>query len=69
MIPGEDPAAHLVLELDPESVGLLAGALLSGEGCAVPVHHGPARLLLSSRSDAYRTRLHLGPAGSSDSSG
>ncbi|MFD9734468.1 hypothetical protein [Umezawaea sp. NPDC059074] len=62
MIPDEGKAAHLVLDLDAESVGVLAGALLSGEGCAVPVHHGHARLLLSARSDAYRTRLHLGPS-------
>lgn len=30
----------LTLELDPEAAGLLAGTLLAGDSCAVPVRHG-----------------------------
>ncbi|PRY46468.1 hypothetical protein [Umezawaea tangerina] len=42
----------LILELDHESAGVLAGALLSGDPCAIPVRHKHSgKLLLSAQSD------------------
>ena len=35
-----------VLDIDHESAGLLAGTLLAGDSCAVPVRHQNVRLLL-----------------------
>ncbi|WNV82082.1 hypothetical protein [Umezawaea sp. Da 62-37] len=50
----------LVLELDHESAGVLAGALLSGDSCAVPVRHKQSgRLLLNARSDRDGASLSL----------
>ncbi|MCS7478976.1 hypothetical protein ACFFQW_43035 [Umezawaea endophytica] len=45
---------RLVLELDDESAGRLAGALLSGEPCAIPLPGGRS---LAVRSDAFGVRL------------
>lgn len=48
---------HLVLELDQESAGVLAGALLSGDSCAIRLGNG--RLVLRAQSDASGARLDL----------
>ena len=45
---------NLLLELDEESTGRLAGALLSGEPCAIPLPEGRS---LAVRSDAFGVRL------------
>ncbi len=45
----------MVLELDHEAAGRLAGALLSGEPCAVLV----SGLVLSTWSDGFGARLTL----------
>jgi hypothetical protein len=49
----------LTLDLDHHSAGMLAGTLLSGESCAVPVRNGPTRLLLSALPAEGGMRLHL----------
>jgi hypothetical protein len=55
-LPSPFPPAprRLVLELDEESTGRLAGALLSGEPCTIPLPGGRS---LDVRSDAFGVRL------------
>lgn len=48
-----------VLEIDHESAGLLAGTLLAGDSCAVPVRHQNVRLLLCALPGENGMRLYL----------
>lgn len=49
----------LVLELDHESAGLLAGTLLAGDSCAVPVRHQNVKLLLCALPGENGMKLYL----------
>ena len=48
-----------VLDIDHESAGLLAGTLLAGDSCAVPVRHQNVRLLLCALPGEEGMRLYL----------
>jgi hypothetical protein len=48
-----------VLDIDHESAGLLAGTLLAGDSCAVPVRHQNVRLLLCALPGEDGMRLFL----------
>ncbi|WP_157529567.1 hypothetical protein [Nocardia sp. NRRL S-836] len=48
-----------VLDIDHESAGLLAGTLLAGDSCAVPVRHQNVRLLLCALPAEDGMRLYL----------
>ncbi|GLZ33954.1 hypothetical protein Lesp02_61420 [Lentzea sp. NBRC 105346] len=49
----------LVLEIDHESAGLLAGTLLAGDSCAVPVRHQNVKLLLCALPGENGMKLYL----------
>lgn len=48
-----------VLDIDHESAGLLAGTLLAGDSCAVPVRHQNVKLLLCALPGKDGMRLFL----------
>ena len=48
-----------VLDIDHESAGLLAGTLLAGDSCAVPVRHQNVKLLLCALPGEDGMRLVL----------
>lgn len=50
---------EFVLDLDHESAGLLAGTLLAGDSCAVPVRHQNVKLLLCALPGDNGMRLYL----------
>jgi hypothetical protein len=49
----------LVLEMDHESAGLLAGTLLAGDSCAIPVRHQNVKLLLCALPGENGMKLYL----------